>query len=255
MSTATSLRTSTAVRSTPIVRFGNFLFRFRNAVFPVVFVVIVFLGRPLYPFGSAAWDRALDAVGIALALGGQTLRALVIGLSYVVRGGKAGKVHAEDLVQEGIFAHSRNPLYVGNIAVFLGLFLVLNSWPGYLVGIPLVLLSYISLVRAEETFLLARFGEPYREYCRKVPRFLPRWHGLRATIAEQRFNWQRVVRKEYGSTWVWMIAVIALLYWEILAVEGSAVAQNRLPFLLLAWGIVTLAYGLARFLKKTRRLG
>jgi len=255
MNGTTSFGTSVPVSHPPIVRLGNFLFRFRNAVFPLVFVILVLVGRPLYPFGSAAWDRALDALGIALALGGQAFRALVIGLSYVVRGGKGGKVHAEDLVQEGIFAHSRNPLYVGNVAVFLGLLLVLNSWPGYLIGVPALFLAYYSLVRAEETFLLAKFGENYKDYCRRVPRFLPRWHGLRATLAEQQFNWQRVVRKEYGSTWAWMTAVIALSWWEVLAVEGSAAAQARLSSLLLTWGVVTVAYGVARFLKKTGRLG
>lgn len=243
-----------AERPSPVVRLGNFLFSYRNFVFPAVFLAIVLLDRPRYPFGSAAWDRVLDCVGIALAAAGQAFRALVIGLVYIRRGGKDGKVYADDLVQDGIFAHSRNPLYVGNIAVFVGLFVVLNSVLGYLVGVPAVFLAYISLVSAEETFLLGKFGDTYREYCRRVPRFLPKLSGLRETIRTQRFNWRRLIRKEYGSTWTWVTVVIGLCYWERLAVEGAEVARSSLEACLLAWGAITVAYGVARFLKKTGRL-
>jgi len=240
-------------RTSPIVAIGNFLFRYRNAVFPLVFMAIVFLDRPRYPLGSGTLDRALDVAGIALAVAGQALRALVIGLAYIRRGGKEGKVHADDLVQEGIFAHSRNPLYVGNALVFLGLFVVLNSWLGYLLGVPAMFVAYLSLVRAEEEFLAAKFGESYREYCRRVPRFLPKLAGLRGTVAGMQFDWARVVRKEYGSTWTWITVVIGLLFWERFSVEGPG--SVRTTGYVAAWVAVTVLYGVARFLKKTKRLG
>lgn len=254
MSEAPDARPGPVARPAPIVILGNFLFRHRNYVFPVVFLAIVLLDRPRYPFGSRGWDRALDAAGLALALAGQSFRALVIGLAYVRRGGKDGKVHADDLVQEGIFAHSRNPLYVGNVAVFLGLFVILNSLLGYVVGVPAVLVAYVALVRAEESFLLGKFGDVYRDYCRRVPRFLPRWKGLGATLTARRFDWQRVIRKEYGSAWAWITAVLVLSYWERFAVEGADVAHADRPLLLAVWGAATVAYAVARFLKKTRRL-
>jgi len=237
-----------------MVSLGNFLFRYRNAVFPVVFLGIVFLDPPRYPAGSAGWDRALDSLGILVALAGQSLRVLVIGLKYIARGGRHGQVYADDLVRGGIFAHSRNPLYVGNIAVFLGLFIVLNSWAGYLIGVPAVFLAYISIVRAEEAFLGAKFGESYRDYCREVNRFLPSLAGLRQTIASMKFDWPRVVRKEYGSTWTWISTVIGLLYWERGAVEGFESVRSSAPRYLAAWGALTLLYLIARVLKKTGRL-
>ena len=45
---------------------------------------------------------------------------LTIGYEYIVRGGRQGKVYAEDLVQGGVFAHSRNPLYLGNLLIIVG---------------------------------------------------------------------------------------------------------------------------------------
>jgi len=237
-----------------MVVLGNFLFRHRNHIFPVVFLVIVFVDVPRYPMGNAQLDRVLDIAGILLAVAGQALRAAVIGLAYIARGGRHGKVYADDLVTDGLFAHSRNPLYVGNICVFAGLFVVLNSYLGWFVGIPAVLLAYWSLVFAEEDFLRRKFGVAYESYCRDVNRFIPSLNGLRSTMSSMRFHWQRVIRKEYGSTWTWITVVIGLLFWERVAVEGFEAVRSTASGYLVAWGIVTMLYGLARYLKKTGRL-
>jgi protein-S-isoprenylcysteine O-methyltransferase Ste14 len=241
-------------RRSPLVGLGNFLFRYRNHVFPLVFVAIVFLDAPRYPFGRPGLDRALDAIGILIACAGQALRAAVIGLAYIQRGGRHGKVYAEDLVTDGLFAHSRNPLYVGNIGVFGGLFVVLNSYLGWLVGIPAVLVAYWALVLAEEDFLRRKFGAAYEEYCRDVNRFMPSLGGLHTTLSSMRFHWRRVIRKEYGSTWSWLTVVIGLLFWERLAVEGFDSVRGSMPTYVAAWGGVTALYAIARFMKKTDRL-
>lgn len=109
------------------MRYGNFLFRARDAVFPLVLLVLLVAFRPEYPFGSPLWDRRLDLVGLLVAAGGQALRAAVVGYAYIIRGGKNRQVYAEGLVTEGFFAHARNPLYVGNILILAGLFLIWNS--------------------------------------------------------------------------------------------------------------------------------
>jgi protein-S-isoprenylcysteine O-methyltransferase Ste14 len=246
---------SATSRRGPWVTVGNFLFGHRNYVFPIVFLAIVLLDRPRYPFGAATWDRALDAVGILLILAGQGLRALVIGLAYIRRGGKDGKVYADDLVTNGIFAHSRNPLYVGNIAVFVGLFVVLNSPLGWIVGVPAVFVAYWCVVLAEEDFLRRKFGAPYEDYCRRVNRFLPSPKGLRATVSSMRFDWPCVIRKEYGSTFAWITALIGLLFWQRVAHEGLESVRADVPGFLLPWLAAAVLWGVARFLKKTGRLG
>ena len=97
-------------------------------------------------------------VGTAVVLLGQIIRAMTIGLDYIIRGGRNRRVYAEDLVTTGIFSHCRNPLYVGNLLVLLGLGIAANSI--YFVGIlmPLFLLFYQAIVLAEENFLRNKFG-------------------------------------------------------------------------------------------------
>ena len=237
-----------------MVRFGNFLFTGRNHIFPLAFLAIAAASSPLAPFGSERADLALDVIGLGVAAAGQTLRAMVIGLAYIRRGGKGKKIHADSLVQDGFFAHSRNPLYLGNMLVFLGLFLVLNSMVGYLVGVPFFYLAYLSITLAEEEFLQKQFGDEYRAYFSRVNRFLPSLRGLGATMRSMTFDWGRLIRKEYGSTFLWITTALALMVWESAARQGWGSVGPRARVLAAVWVTVLALYLLARYLKKTGRL-
>jgi protein-S-isoprenylcysteine O-methyltransferase Ste14 len=237
-----------------LVRFGNFLFRGRNLVFPLVFFAIAAVSRPRAPFSNEGADLVLDGIGIAVAVAGQTLRAVVIGLAYIRRGGKDGKIHADRLVTDGFFAHSRNPLYLGNMMIVFGLLLVLNSLVGYLVGVPFFYLAYLSITFAEEEFLEKRFGPEYTAYRERVNRFLPSFPGLGATMRSMSFDWGRLIRKEYGSTFLWITTAIAILLWERGVRVGWHSMGHRAPMLAAIWAATLAAYLLARYLKKTGRL-
>jgi protein-S-isoprenylcysteine O-methyltransferase Ste14 len=237
-----------------LVAVGNAFFHHRNALFPAVFIALAVLSRPLLLRGSIRADRIVDALGIAIALSGQALRALVIGLAYIRRGGKSGRIHADELVQDGFFAHSRNPLYLGNLLVYLGLFVVLDSVPGWLIGVPFFFFAYLAITAAEEDFLQRRFGAVYEAYRRRVPRFLPNWKGLGATVRGMRFDWRRLLRKEYGSTFIWMSTALALVYWESVRNAGTAASATTLALVLVLWLPLLVGYGSARYLKKSGRL-
>ena len=76
-----------------------------------------------------------------------------------------------ELITNGLFQYSRNPIFLGVILSNLGLFLIIPN-----LGTLLVLaLSYFSIqiqIRLEEKFLQKQFGEAYFEYCKKVRRWL-----------------------------------------------------------------------------------
>jgi len=250
----TSAPRAMAARPSWMVAIGNLFFRHRNGLFPMVFLLVAALGKPRLFLGSTRADEILDAIGIAVALAGQTMRAIVIGLVYIRRGGKNRRIHADELVQEGFFAHSRNPLYLGNMLIYLGLFIVLDSTPGWFVGVPFFLFGYLAITAAEEDFLQRQFGASYDAYRRRVPRFLPNWKGIDHTLRGMRFNWRRLVRKEYGSTLTWMTTALALVYWESVRNRGAAESNRVLAAVLLLWLPILAGYGTARFLKKSGRL-
>lgn len=249
-----------AVRSAPapaprlLVRLGRFFFETRNALFPLVFAAAAAADTPRAFLGSETADRWLDAAGLLLVAAGQAIRVAVIGLAYIGRGGKDGRIHADALVVQGFFAHSRNPLYVGNILVYAGLFVVLNHAWGYAAGLPFFLIAYHSIVLAEEDFLRGRFGDAFDDYRRRVPRYLPRLRGLRATLGSMKFDWRRVVRKEYSSTFAWITAALGLLVWQSAARGGEEAGLAALRRALAVWIPVVAAWTFARYLKKTGRL-
>ena len=189
---------------------GNFLFRYRNAMFPFACVLLFLPGPDPFPdFLQAAW------VGGIIAALGQLIRAGTIGLRYVIRGGRNKRVYAEELVTEGIYAHTRNPMYVGNLLIMIGLGIASNSWATLAVAVPLGLFMYASIVAAEEAYLRQRFGAAFDAYCRDVPRWLPRLSGLGTTLASMQFHWKRVAAKEYGTPFGWISILILMVFYNL----------------------------------------
>lgn len=90
---------------------------------------------------------------VVLALLGQLLRVATIGYEYILRGGRNRQVYADDLVKGGMFAHSRNPLYFGNVLIALGLALVIHAYAFYLIVLRSIVLAYCSIVAADEAYL------------------------------------------------------------------------------------------------------
>ena len=128
------------------------------------------------------------------------------------------------LVASGPFARLRNPLYVGNIALWVGF--ALTARLVWLAPVILVLLAleYHAIVRWEETLLESRLGNAYRDYAARVPRWMPvlfyrgerRERGDRALatlglVKQQAFSWRATLFSERG-TFVAM-AVGYLLLW------------------------------------------
>jgi protein-S-isoprenylcysteine O-methyltransferase Ste14 len=78
------------------------------------------------------------------------------------------------VVKTGVFAISRNPLYLGGALIILGIGLMLNMlWALVMLLLSLVLCHYMLIV-PEEQYLAAKFGDEYREYAIAVHRWLGR---------------------------------------------------------------------------------
>lgn len=235
-------------------RWGAFLFRTRDIVFPAVILTLILLTEPLYLFGSNEADLWLDALGVLVALTGQSLRIAVIGYRYIARGGRNRRVHADDLVTGGIFALARNPLYVGNILVLFGLFLIWNAPLLYLVAVPFTLVGYRGIVAAEEAYLREKFGRAYEDYCRTTNRWIPDLRRFRSAVDGIPFNWKRVLLKEYGSWTAWIGTACALMIVESLLHSTYESHATTIKTLAAAIVVVLLAWAVTRWLKLSRRL-
>ena len=237
-----------------LVACGNFFFRYRNVVFPLVMLPLFTIFPPEWPGAGERLNVIFDIAGLALALSGQALRAAVIGFAYVKRGGLNKKVYAHRLVTGGFFGICRNPLYVGNLLMQVGLLVIHgNPWV-ILLGLAFFVFVYVSIVAAEEDFLRGKFGEEYSAYCRAVNRWWPDVGRFAPSIEGMRFDWRRVVIKDYSTLCSNLMTALLLLAYEAVYRHGLTAAQSQLTtygMLLVLLGTVVLAI---RYAKKSGQL-
>ena len=233
-----------------MITLGNFFFKIRNGLFPLAILLLLVPSPPLFE------DWRIAAVsGIALALVGQLVRASTVGLVYIIRGGREGKVYAKDLITDGLFSHCRNPLYVGNYLGILGALVASNSIVALVVGGLFFLIAYVAIVQAEENFLRGKFGEPYDRSCREVPRFGVKLRGLTDTFRSSQFNWGRLLVKEYGTIFTSLAGIpLIILLVRHLRHHLAWFADSWDSALLIVIAALALAYLLARWLKKSGRV-
>ena len=234
------------------VGYGRWLFKYRNKVF-TVFLLILLLGLPPVTVGhDVRLDRWLDVLGFAIAAAGQALRAAVIGLEYIKRGGVNKQPHADKLVTGGMFAHSRNPLYVGNLLILAGLFVIHNHPLVYLLGAAFYLSAYYAIVVAEEDYLRNKFGAEFDAYSQQVPRWTLRWNGLATTVSSMQMNWKRMVQKDYGTAYFWMAGAALLLTIERLRAASTGYARSETAVPLAALATLTALFFVVWRLKRAR---
>jgi protein-S-isoprenylcysteine O-methyltransferase Ste14 len=237
-----------------MVACGGFLFRFRNALFPVLFLVLMLVTRPAQFLNNPAWDRVAMFIGAVIALSGQALRMWVIGFAYIKRGGRNGKVHADELVVAGLYAHSRNPMYFGNFLIACGVSIFYGSPWMYGLVIPFFAWAYLAITAAEEEFLVGKFGAAYEDYTKRVNRFVPDFRGISASLAGYRYRWRYVLAKEHGTLFATLAGLTVIAMWKKYWIYGWEAQKHEIlsvARLLIPWIIF---YVTIRFLKIAGRL-
>ncbi len=228
-----------------LIALGNRVFKTRDLLFPVVLIGLIAATEPRNS------GRAIEWLGVAVATLGQLLRATVVGYRYIVRGGRNREVYAEGLVTSGFFSLSRNPLYVGNLLIIVGLLIIWNAPLTYLIGLPFFLLCYRAIVAAEEAYLNEKYGAEFDAYCDRVPRWWVRLGQMGEATRGIPFNWRRVILKEYGSAAYWIAGAIVLLM--IRDSRFFVGITSRAPYFV-ALAVVVVLWAIARYFKKSKRL-
>ena len=145
----------------------------------------VVLGVPLMVALALNWfvplSFPLGRLAPAGVLGGAVLAGVGVILVVLARRQLALSGQPTDpgqptsqLVTGGVFAYSRNPLYLGGIAILAGGALALDLPWVWVLLVPGFIGCHVILVRPEERYLAARFGVEYRAYAARVRRWLGR---------------------------------------------------------------------------------
>ena len=193
VSSASSV-SSAVERSTPLVRIGGWLFRHRTAL-PIPLAIPLLL----LPGGGSEPGAAQLVCGITLVIVGELVR--VWGVHHIGAVSRTRRDRLGPLVATGPFAVVRNPLYLGNIAIWVGFaFVARLLWMAPLILVVLAF-EYHAVVRWEECLLESRLGDDYRAYLVRVPRWIPALgHGKPgASSGGTSFSWRDTFFSERGT--------------------------------------------------------
>ena len=232
-----------------MVQLGNFIFHNRNGIFPLFYLILFIPSPEIFSNPVIAM-----VIGFLVTVIGQLIRIVTIGLVYIIRGGKDRRVYAEDLVTTGIFAHCRNPLYVGNIMILAGLGIASNSIIFNCIATPLFLFFWQAIVLAEENYLRNKFGGQYDAYSHRVNRWIPSLAGIGKTIGSMEFKWKRVIIREYSSTYIWMTGAVLVIMKHFYLHDLQFDLQSNIPVFISVLVGLLLLYLFSRYLKKSRKL-
>jgi len=166
-------------------------FKYRGLT-PIPFILLLIFQSKMSGWGAL--------VGLILAVAGEAIR--INGVRIAGGRTRTRNVGAKKLSTAGIYSHVRNPLYLGNIMIYLGFALFAGGpWLPWLVVISLTffIIQYGLIISLEEKTLSNLFREKYAEYVQNVPRLIPRSTAWQSDNTISRVPWRRVFKAEKST--------------------------------------------------------
>jgi protein-S-isoprenylcysteine O-methyltransferase Ste14 len=188
---------------------GAKLFRWRSFVLLAFVPAIIWAtmqGEQVEMMIGHQWGEGFEVFAVLIVVVGEAIRVLTVGF---VPKGTSGRNMTEQVATRlnttGAYALVRNPLYLGNCLMYVGVVLYAQNLALALIFALALLPYYERIIAAEEAFLSEKFGAPYAAWASKVPAFIPRLTGWQAP--DMQFSWRTVVKREHASIFGALLAL------------------------------------------------
>ena len=229
-------------------RMGNFLFKYRSALpFAVALLLPAAMLHFQYPCGNPDLDLPWELVCLTVSLLGLGIRVLAAGfVPKGTSGRNTSKQRASSLNTTGMYSLCRNPLYLGNFLIWLGVTMFPRVWWALAAVVMLFAIFYLFIIHAESQFLRRQFGTEYADWAGKTPAFIPRLRGWRQPPLP--FSFRTVLRREHTSFFSLIIGFL------VMEVVGDFIIYRTLEFDLfwtITFGVSLVLYVTLRILKKS----
>lgn len=146
--------------------------RSRENLYFVGFMAVgaLLIARPSHIIAGPSVDIAVDVLGLAIVLAGLAVRV-------VSRDWKVAHSNGQ-LVTDGPYGICRNPMYLGSLLTGFGLCIIFGSLPFLLLYLAGFLIAHQVIIRREQKYLGAQFGEQYALYLKATPTWFPAVTGF-----------------------------------------------------------------------------
>ncbi|WP_291402591.1 isoprenylcysteine carboxylmethyltransferase family protein [Daejeonella sp.] len=182
-------------------RQGAWLFKYRGILPLVIFVIaiVLFYKNETDPenriLKSESEQSIYELVCLLVSFLGFFIRIYTVGYSRPNTSGRNTEEQvADELNTTGIYSIMRNPLYVGNFFMWLGIAMLTSNFWFIISFILFYFLYYERIIFTEEQFLKNKFGDTFINWARKTPIIVPNYSSFKKT--GYNFNWKKVLRQE-----------------------------------------------------------
>lgn len=232
---------------------GNWLFRWRSYLpllgIPIIFLALKNSGYFEKIFGDAVMDF-WESICIIISFLGLGLRCFTVG--FVPRGtsGRNTKSQvAEILNTMGMYSITRNPLYLSNFIIVLGIALFIAVWWLVLIICVVFWFYYERIIFAEEEFLRNKFGNLFLDWADKTPMILPNFKRWRSP--DLKFAFKTILRREFST----FFSIVASFFFleiarNVLTKRKFEVSKSWIMFFV----INLIIYYILLFLKKKTKI-
>jgi protein-S-isoprenylcysteine O-methyltransferase Ste14 len=196
--------------------------------------------------GARWW--ALSCLGVSLV--GLGIRFFTVGFAPRGTSGRNTREQvADSLNVTGMYSILRNPIYLGNAVIWMGLSLFIKSWWLTIIIVLFFTVFYERIIFAEEHFLQEKFGEAFFNWARQTPAILPNFKNWQPPVLP--FSWKSALAREYGTFYAIIVSFTLVKF------MGDWFSTKKVTIdgmWAIIFGVGTLIYVTVRILKKKTKV-
>lgn len=227
---------------------GAWLFKWRSYIpllLVAVFVATMF--EYSYPGGNEQWGEYWVIICFGVSLFGQMIRWWTLAFTPDGTSGRnTTQQVAHELNTTGIYSIVRNPLYLGNYFMVLGV--AMFPFNGWLVAVYTLIfwLYHERIVFTEEAFLRTKFGQPYLDWTEKTRAFVPSLGNY--TKPSTPFSFKKMIFRENNS---FMEMILIFYLFEVLRDYVLTGKFDKESGWLIVLGVSTVIWVVVRVIRKS----
>jgi len=154
------------------------------------------------------------SIGFVIVFIGEFFRLWAVSYAGSETRTTGGGVGGTFLVVSGAYSHVRNPLYVGNMIIYIGIGVMSMALYPFLLIIAVLFFyfQYYAIINDEENYLKKKFGKQFQDYCNSVPRWIPTFTKYKNPGIEQpSFDLMKGIKSEKRTLQAITITVLILV--------------------------------------------